>query len=89
MTKNHEASPLIQHEEQSDPNVSMTLNHIGPTMGGVVTPTHMNHLRLYNHYSDDNEDDGDKDKEVQHRQKRRQLLSVLWAEIWHQREEQI
>ena len=32
-----EASPLIQRKEQSDPHVSMTLDHVGPTMGGVTT----------------------------------------------------
>jgi len=35
----HKASPLRQCGEQSNPNVSMTLDHIGPTMGGVMTIT--------------------------------------------------
>ena len=49
----------------------------------------MNHSRLYNRYSGDNNNDENEDNEAQHRQKKRQLLLVLWVEVWHQREEQI
>ena len=49
----------------------------------------MNHSRLYNRYSGDNDNNEDEDDEAQHRQKKRRLLLVLWVEVWHRREERI